>query len=130
MRRITLPDITFGAVDRLDNGEEEVVSLSAAQQLYRLVMFAPTDRGFTLEDVRRRLPVGEKLDRVKKNVLLLEDAEHAIVQEAINAASWRGVSPSVIALADAVENAETVNVDDEDRPRASRAARRRAAKGP
>lgn len=123
MRKLIIPDVSFNALD----GDGTVTVLSAAQQLYRLVMFAQSpERGFTVDDVRRRLPLGEKLDKAKKT-LLLEDAEHALLQEAFKEASWRGASQNVIALADAIENAETVNVDAEDHPRPNRAARRRQA---
>ncbi len=108
MRRITLPDIMFNVLSKDGQG---LTTINAAQQLYQLVMYAQSEKGFTLEEIRSRLPLGEKLDNAK-GVLLLEDAEYSIVQDAFKEASWRGVSPNVIALADAIESAEAVNIDE------------------
>ena len=103
MKKLTVPDIMFATLSEDGQG---MTQISAAQQLYRLVMFSQSpEGGFTVEDIRKRLPLGAKLEKANKTVLL-EDAEFVILQEAFKAATWRGVSPNIIALADAIEGAE------------------------
>ena len=110
MKKITLPDITFSVAGR----DGTVTSIGAAEQLRLLVSFAPSpNEPLTLDDIRRRLPILDKLEALdgkKKQGLVLEDAEYAVLQAVVAGSVWTGVNRDAIALADAVEGAETVEV--------------------
>ncbi len=106
MKRITLPDVTFSARD--DDGTPQ--SISAGQQLYRIVAFPPPQKGLTIDDIRKRLPLCDKLAKTNGN-LLLEDSEYAILTEAFSEANWRGVSHDIVALGDALTDAESVEAE-------------------
>ena len=110
MKKLLIPDITFTALDA--SGKPQGVS--AAQQLLQLAS-APSEQGktFTIDEIRQRLPLVEKLaaavaDDAKE--LLLEDSEYAILLEAVRTSTWTGVSRAALALVEAVEAAETVEV--------------------
>ena len=109
MKRVILPDVTFTMVDA--NGATR--SVSGVEQL-RILISVPSrpDSPFTLDDIRLRIPVVEKLEAFEQNgagkELLLEDAEHALILSSLKASTWTGVSKAALELADAVEKAETV----------------------
>jgi hypothetical protein len=110
MRKLVIPDISFAAQD----GEGTIQMVSAAQQLQQLAS-VPSNQGqpLTIEDIRQRLPLVEKLAEVAGNgshEVLLEEEEYATLLQAVQASTWTGVSRGALELVDAVEKAETVEV--------------------
>lgn len=63
-----------------------------------------TTAGLTIEDIRARLRVIDALEKCKGKVLLLEDADHATLQDAIKKmdGAWGVVSPEIVQFADDV----------------------------
>lgn len=120
MKKITLPNVTFTALAPDGSTVEEI---SPAQQLYRIVAYPPPQKGLSIDDIRLRLPLADKLAKANRTVLL-EDGEYTVLMEAMREASWRGVSRDVVALADALAEAETIDVE----AKRNRAQRRRSAK--
>jgi hypothetical protein len=108
MKRIDLPEVTFTI--RGPDGKI-LEAIGAARQLYNIVSFPPPQKGLTLDDIRQRIPLCDKLIGAD-SVLVLEDSEYATLSEAFQEASWSGVSKDIIALADALADAKTVNVEE------------------
>ena len=113
MRKLLIPDLEFTAM-----GERGIPQrVSAAQQLLQLAS-VPSKQGetFTIDEIRQRLPLVEKLAAVveaKGNEVLLEDSEYAILLQAVGASTWMGVSRTALDLVEAVEKAETVEVKEQ-----------------
>ncbi len=113
MRKLCIPDISFSAL-----GEKgEVQRVSAAQQLLQLAS-VPSEPGktFTIDEIRQRLPLVDKLAAAVADddkEMLLEDSEYAILLEAIKTSTWTGVSRAALSLVEAVEAAESVEVEEQ-----------------
>lgn len=94
MKRISLPETkSIKAIDTL----KAVVSM-------------PQERGVNLTDMRQRLRVVRALEKSDGVALLLEDADYALLSQALRAFSFGVVSDDIIATADAVEAAEDFEV--------------------
>ncbi len=122
MRRLVFPEVTFTRIEP-DGDKAIVVAVTAAEQLEQIVTFPPAEVNLNLDQIRKRVPLAEKLHKASKSKnVLLEEEEWALLQQVFGEASWRAASASVIALADAVAGAETIEVKE------NRAARRRKGK--
>lgn len=126
MRKLLIPDIQFTALDERNVPQK----VSAAQQLQQFAS-VPSKPGetFTIDEIRERLPVVDKLAAAAQNgsnEVLLEDSEYATLMQAVSASTWMGVSRAALDLVKAVEDAETVKVAEVE-PKPNRATRRRAA---
>ena len=110
MRKVVFPDAQFVITDK----EGTVHTLSAIEQLTILISLPNKSMGtFSLGEMRLRIPIVEKLDaaaRTKEAEILFEDAEYTLIQKELELSIWGGVSKSALALADAVENAEVVEI--------------------
>lgn len=102
MKKIVLPKVEFTV------GAKKV---KAAEQLRLLLMMQPPEntKFFTIEEMRLRIPVIDKLEKAENDVLL-EDNEHGLLVNLINNATWGGVNRDAVTLADAVVNAQNVEV--------------------
>lgn len=110
MRKIKIPDERFTAREV----DGTVRQMSALEQL-RLLISVPSrpDTPFTIEDIRQRLPLVEKLEAYEKEgtkEILVEDSEFALLAQAIQQSTWSGVSRGALLLVEAIENAEMVDV--------------------
>ena len=110
MRKLLIPDISFNALNERNVPQK----VSAAQQLL-LLASVPSQQGetFTINDIRQRLPLVDKLAAVAENgsdEVLLEDSEYDTLLQAVNASTWMGVSRTALELVEAVEKAETIEV--------------------
>ena len=114
MRKLLLPDIEFTTLD--EAGKPQPVS--AAHQLLQLAS-VPSKQGetFTIDEIRQRLPLVDKLAAAAKDratELLLEEEEYATLLQAATASTWMGVSRAALELVEAVEKAKTVAVEERD----------------
>ena len=110
MRKLLIPDISFAALD----AEGTLQKATAVQQLQQLVSL-PSKPGdtFTIEEIRQRLPLVDKLANaaeVNSREVLLEDLEYSILLQAVQASTWMGVSRAALELVEAVEKAEDIEV--------------------
>lgn len=62
--------------------------------------------GMTVAQVRARMRVLDALAKCDGKTLVLEDADHTALQDAINVTAWTVASREVLALIDAVADAE------------------------
>lgn len=123
MRRLVFPNVAFTRLERVGD-EDVIVPVTDAEQLEQIVTFPPAEVSLNLDQIRKRVPLADKLHKAAKSKnVLLEEEEWELLQVAFGQASWRAASASVIALADAVAGAESVEVKE------SRAARRRKRSG-
>lgn len=109
MRKITLPDVTFAVPDG-----DGTRAISAGGQLH-IIAAVPSRPGesFTIDQIRARLPLVEKLSMLGDGtVILLEESEYAELLSAVERTTWSGVSLEAVALVDAVRDAETVEVEE------------------
>jgi hypothetical protein len=114
MRKLSFPAVSFAAQDE----EGAIHTVSAAQQLHQLAS-VPSDRNrpLTIEDIRHRLPLVEKLSSAAKNEsreVLLEEEEYNTLLQAVKSSTWMNVSHAVLELVEAVEKAETVKVEEQE----------------
>lgn len=75
-----------------------------AIDLYKMVLQA-TPNGMTLDEMKNRLSIMEKMDKANDN-LVLEDVEWDILSQAVNSYSWNQVHAFIPLACDAVLNAE------------------------
>jgi hypothetical protein len=109
MRKVVFPDVQFGI-----NTDDGYRPMSVAAQLH-IIASAPSKPGdvFTIDQIRARLPLVEKLSALKDATeVLLEESEYTELLQAVQQSTWNGVSPAAVALADAIAEAEIVEVDE------------------
>lgn len=110
MRKLVIPDVGFMALDEKNTPQR----VEAAQQLVQLVS-VPSQQGeaFTIDDIRKRLPLVDKLAAAAEDgsdEVLLEDSEYDVLLQAVKASTWTGISRAALELVEAVESAETTGV--------------------
>lgn len=89
----------------------EVQSMMYAD-LAKLCIDSPPQGGFTVDEMRKRLKIAERLDTANARIEL-EDAEFDKLRELIGQYRWGLMHPDVIAFVDAIEGAKTVSVEKE-----------------
>jgi hypothetical protein len=107
MRKVVFPDVSFNL-----RTEEGLQPVSVGEQLH-LIAAAPSKPGeaFTIDQIRARLPLVDKLSALTgERELLLEETEYTELLAAVKQSTWSGVSAAAIALVDAIEAAEVVDV--------------------
>jgi hypothetical protein len=95
MRKIILPETKVVGGD----GPKEILSLVATQS---------PGRSIGVAEMRRRVKVLDALDNMDSNVLVLEDQDHKMLVDALESFPWSQASRPLLALIDAVNEAETV----------------------
>lgn len=62
--------------------------------------------GMNVAQMRSRIRILDAADGVKGNELLLEDADHATLKDAINATAWSVAHPKLLAILDDILEAK------------------------
>ncbi len=119
MRRLVFPEVSFTRIEP-DGDKGIVVPITAAEQLEQVVTFPPPEVSLSLDEIRKRVPLADKLRKARRSKqILLEEVEWETLQRAFGQTSWRAATASVVALADAIAGAKTIEVKE------NRASRRR-----
>lgn len=110
MRKLVIPEVSFTAL-----GPDGVVQpITAAEQMRQIAAVPSRPDGLlTIDEIRARLPLVEKLEEASrdgKKEVLLEDAEYGVLLETMKASMWRGVSQAALDLVEAVETAAIIEV--------------------
>ena len=107
MRKVVFPNISFNI--RTEGGLE---TLSVGRQLH-IIAATPGRPGesFTIDQIRARLPLVDKLVALDDEMeLLLEEEEYTELLVAMKQSTWSGVNAAALALLEAIEAAEIVEV--------------------
>lgn len=69
-------------------------------------------RVLTLDEMRRRIHIMDAIDKLDDGgMLTLEDADHKVLVDAVSTFPWNRAHRSLVAMIDAITNAETVAVE-------------------
>ena len=107
MKQIPLKTISVNVPN-----EAEPVPLTYAES-FRAVLGAPRRDGYSLEDIRTRVPIVDKLTAAIENEsasLLLEDAQYKHLLAAVRAHRFGIVSRAILDMVDDLEHAPDVDV--------------------
>jgi len=99
---------------RLLSGGQDLpeVQLMMYVDLAKLCIDSPPQGGFTVDEMRKRLKIAERLDEATARIEL-EDAEYEKLNELVSQYRWGIMHPDVIGFVDAVEGAKTISVEKE-----------------
>ena len=114
MKKVPLKTVEIRLRSR-DDGDEPVYLDYADTILVALEM--PTDRGFTVAEMRARLPIGDRIEKAQKageDFVLLEDAQHKKLSDLLASYPFRISHYAVVEFVDAVANAPEVEVKEDD----------------
>lgn len=114
MKRISLPTVGLKRIieEHIDGEIQRRVTDVQPVEVLLDAAYDRGERGLTIAEQRRRLPLWEKLEATKNNALFLEDAEWALLKELMDKHEFGWVHKDMIVLGDAIVNAETVPIED------------------
>lgn len=80
-------------------------------EIFKMVLENSPHRALGVEEIRHRVKILDKLDGLNgSGELLLEDAEHRIMSEAMGTFPWSKANRSLLNIIESVTNASEVNV--------------------
>jgi hypothetical protein len=105
------------------NGKAE----DSPRAILRMVLEQSPGRAFTIDEMRRRIRIMDTLDETKpanggSDYFTLEDADHAMLKSAYDTFPWTRANAGLIAIADALDNAQTVSSTKREKSQALRDA--------
>lgn len=86
-------------------------------ELFLAALGGPTRDGYTIEDIRKRVPVMDAIEKAVKaeaDHLLLEKGQHSTLVQAFQRFRFTVVSSALLQMVDEVENAAEVELGEKD----------------
>ena len=109
-REIKLPQIVLKQTVR--DGEKLVQADILAKDLLLQALADSGGQGFGLDDLRKRIPISDAVEALKKNEpLLLDEEKWTTLCAALDGHKWGWLHQDVLKVVDAVKNAEQVEVE-------------------
>ena len=90
-----------------------------------MVSYYCGEKGMTIPEQRKRLPLWETLEATKNGIVVLENAEWETLKPLVDAFPWGQTGKHIVEFGDAILEAETVSIEDVG---ANRETRRRIQK--
>lgn len=130
-RKIAFPKVKLARLTRIidDDGKEktEVQYISATEAVVEALMHHG-GQGHPITELRERWKLADKLEASKNGAIYLEDEDWKGVWEKVKPYPWPWTAKEVGDICDAIENAETVKI--EDVPGLNRDGKRKAKEVP
>lgn len=108
-REIKLPQIVLKQT--VKDGDTITSVGITAQDLLLQALSDSGGKGFSYEDLRKRIPISEAVEAMKKDMLLLDEEKWSLLCEALDTHKWGWTHRDVLRTVDAVKNAEQVEVE-------------------
>lgn len=98
-----------GSAMRLVKLDVEAAGKNDVKQVLINVLQHSPHQALTIPQIRQRVKIVEQLEAEGVKELLLEDADHAVLFEAMSGFPWAQATKELLAVIDAVEFAEKVD---------------------
>ena len=106
---IKLPQIVLRQTIR--DGDELTTIDITAKELLLQALADSGGQGFNYEDLRKRIPVSEAVEAMKKDTLLLDETQWTLLCTALETHKWGWTHRDIIRVVDAVKEADQVEVE-------------------
>lgn len=86
--------------------DQKPQSITTLELIRTALCNKPDEQGFSIEQMRLHIKVLDKLEKTDGNVLILEDAEHKVLKDAVNRLKWQFPHLAFIEFTDDINNAK------------------------
>ncbi len=108
-REIKLPQIVLK--QSVQDGDKVISVKITAQNLLLQALADSGGQGFGLDVIRKRIPISDAVEAMKKDTLLLDEAKWETLCGALEAHKWGWMHEDILRVVDAVNDAEQVEVE-------------------